>query len=93
MNEKAKRLPPAFTATCGPGQHLEAIFNSVSDGIFALDTRLYVTRVNRPALRILGYDKDEVLGRPCDEILSGKLHGESLSHAWTAPCWHGDMGQ
>ena len=81
MNQKAKRLPPAFTATCGPGQHLEAIFNSVSDGIFALDTRLRVTRVNRPALRITGYDEAEVLGRPCDEILSGKPRGASLSRA------------
>ena len=41
MKQKARNVPPAFTATCGPGQHLEAIFNSVSDGIFALDTRTW----------------------------------------------------
>ena len=81
MDPKAKSISSAFTATCGPGQHLEAIFNSVSDGIFALDTLLHVTRANRPALRITGYDEDEVLARACDEILSGELQGESLSHA------------
>lgn len=81
MKPEAESIPAEFAATCGPGQHLEAIFNSVSDGIFALDALQRVTRVNRPALRILGYREDEVLGRPCDEIFSGTLHGESLSRA------------
>ncbi len=63
-------------ATCGPGQHLEAIFNSVSDGIFALDMRFQVTRVNRAALRITGYQEAEVLGRQCSELLAGNLQGQ-----------------
>ncbi len=58
-----------FTATCGPGQHLEAIFNSVSDGILALDRSFRVTRANQAALAITGYTKEEVVGLPCFQIL------------------------
>ena len=70
---QSKKANAEFTASCGPGQHLEAIFNSVSDGILALDTQLRVTRVNRAALRITGYEEEEVLGRPCCEIVEGGL--------------------
>lgn len=73
MTLQSKKANAEFTASCGPGQHLEAIFNSVSDGILALDTQLRVTRVNRAALRITGYEEEEVLGRPCCEIVEGGL--------------------
>lgn len=73
---QSKEANTELTASCGPGQHLEAIFNSVSDGIFALGMRFQVTRANRAALRITGYQEEEVVGRPCSELLAGNLQGQ-----------------
>ena len=36
---------------------------------------MHVTRANRAALAITGYDEDEVVGKPCLDILQGRLEG------------------
>jgi PAS domain S-box-containing protein len=47
---------------------LEAILDTVSDGILTYDADFRITSVNRAALEILGYSADEVLGRHCREV-------------------------
>lgn len=62
-------------ARSGPGPNevsrelLLALFNSVSDGVVAVDGELRVTAINRSALEILGLRLHEAMGRPSSTIL------------------------
>ncbi len=53
--------------------NMEAIFNSVGDGILTLDTDLRVTNINTAAQSILGVTASWSAGRPVAEILHGRL--------------------
>jgi PAS domain S-box-containing protein len=46
------------------------VFNSVSDGVVAVDRDVRITAINRAALQSLGYNLHDVLGRPVDEVLA-----------------------
>ncbi|MBI5745837.1 MAG: sigma 54-interacting transcriptional regulator [Nitrospirae bacterium] len=56
-------------------ENLEAIFNSLSDGIIVLNNELKITHVNRVAVEITGYPADEILERSCTDILRGAMCG------------------
>ncbi|MBI5746744.1 MAG: sigma 54-interacting transcriptional regulator, partial [Nitrospirae bacterium] len=64
-------------------ENLEAIFNSLSDGILVLDNGLRITHANRAAEQITGYTANEILGRSCTEILAGSLCGSDCLMAET----------
>ncbi|RKZ11646.1 Fis family transcriptional regulator, partial [bacterium] len=53
-----------------PRELLLDLFNSVSDGVVAVDHDLRITAINQAALSTLGFAFDEVLGRPLGEILA-----------------------
>jgi len=55
-------------------QNLEAIFDSVADGIVAVDCQLRLVNVNRAAQDLTGIDRRGAIGRPCAEVL--ELPGE-----------------
>ena len=62
-----------------PLEFLLRVFNSVSDGVVAVDTERRVSAINQSALDILGYTLHEALGRPVDEIFTVQRSGpESL---------------
>ena len=50
-------------------KNLEAIFNSVNDGILAVDAHLQVVNLNRAAQDILGVTHEDALGEPCTALL------------------------
>ncbi|MBI4201275.1 MAG: PAS domain S-box protein [Chloroflexi bacterium] len=50
---------------------LEVIGNT-PDGVFAVDESHQIVLWNGGAQRILGYSSDEVLGRPCHEVIAGR---------------------
>ena len=69
--EKVSRKTP-FT----PDPNLvNALFDSLTDGIFICDPRMQIINFNRAAEEITGYSREEVLGRECVEVCSGKLCG------------------
>ncbi|MBI4664872.1 MAG: sigma 54-interacting transcriptional regulator [Nitrospinae bacterium] len=51
--------------------NLEAVFNSVHDGIIVLDSHMKVININEAALGFFGVSKQEALGKSCfcDEML------------------------
>lgn len=51
----------------------EAILASMADGLFTIDDKFRITSFNRAAEEITGYKKEEVIGRPCKEIIHGEL--------------------
>ncbi len=48
---------------------LEAIFDSVADGIITVNTDFVITSFNRGAEKITGYPARDVVGKPCFKVL------------------------
>lgn len=63
-------------------EYLGSLFESVSDGVVAVDTDGVITRFNQAAGHILGYAATEVQGRPFEEV---------FDRAFQAPALPGDM--
>ncbi len=61
LEEKNRQL--AFTS-----DYLNYILESMSDGVIAVDTHERITRFNRAACDVLGYDANEVVGRGFHEV-------------------------
>ena len=54
-------------------EELLIIIDSISDGVFAVDTELKITFLNKAAERITGYTAEEAMGRPCKEIFRSNI--------------------
>ena len=54
-------------------ENLEAIFNSMAEGLFTLDMELCISSFNRAAEDITGYSRDEAMGRKCLEVFRGRI--------------------
>ncbi len=72
VENSSSRSARCQAAICGPGLHLEALFDSISEGILTLDDDMRVTRANRAAAEILRVYPKEIIGRHCAEVLSGR---------------------
>ncbi|MFH1570599.1 MAG: sigma 54-interacting transcriptional regulator [Gemmatimonadota bacterium] len=59
-------------------QNLEAIFDSVADGILAVDAHLRVINLNRATQALSGYGRDEASGLSCLEVLGLPEDDEGL---------------
>ncbi|MBU2498079.1 MAG: sigma 54-interacting transcriptional regulator, partial [Proteobacteria bacterium] len=57
---------------------LTLIFNSISDGVIAVDNNLIITHINRTAARLLDLERESVLGKRLQEAL---VPDEALLHA------------
>ncbi len=64
--------------------NLEAILDSVDDGILAVDEHLRVSHFNRAAESITGFPSQEAVGQPCLDIFRQLLAGEccAVCTAW-----------
>ena len=49
-----------------------AILAQTADGVYALDQTQHIVFWNAAAERLLGYRAEEVIGRPCHEVLQGE---------------------
>ncbi|CAA7603307.1 RNA polymerase sigma factor 54 interaction domain protein [Acididesulfobacillus acetoxydans] len=49
----------------------EGILNSISEGVFTVDTEMNITTFNRAAEKITGYLGDEAIGKKCYQLLKG----------------------
>lgn len=50
-------------------QLYDVMFNSISDGVFAVDEEWRIIAFNKAATEITGVPADEAIGRPCCEVL------------------------
>jgi len=48
---------------------LEAVFNSIEDGILILDKDLNILEINKFLIEQLGMERDEVIGQKCYEVI------------------------
>ena len=60
---EAKRLP-------------ENILQSMKESLFVVDTKGNITEINRAALDALGYEKEELIGKPISEVFAGAFAGK-----------------
>ncbi|NCD24098.1 MAG: PAS domain-containing protein [Deltaproteobacteria bacterium] len=67
MAKNGTTLAPAST---------EAILESISDGVFTVDSSWRITFFNRAAEEITGVPKSEALGRLCSEVFRSSLCGD-----------------
>jgi two-component system sensor histidine kinase DctS len=56
-----------------------AIFQAISEGIFAIDSKSRITIVNGEAVRIIGKSEDEIIGSYIGEVIPGTRMPEVLS--------------
>ncbi|HID32558.1 MAG TPA: PAS domain S-box protein, partial [bacterium (Candidatus Stahlbacteria)] len=60
--------------------YLEKLFESVQEAIVMCDNDGLVLNVNDEFVRLFGYDADEIIGRPVDDlIVPEKLHDDAIS--------------
>lgn len=50
-------------------QRLDAVIENSADGIMILDPDLRIETINRALLTMLGWEKEDALGKPCGEVL------------------------
>ena len=63
----------------GQRNKVQAVLDSIAEGVFTVDRDGRITSVNRTAERILGYPAGEVLGRPCQDVYPPEICGPGSS--------------
>jgi len=51
----------------------EAVLDCVADGVFTVDRNFRITYFNRAAEEILGFDRQDVIGRSCRDVFKSSL--------------------
>jgi len=64
-------------------ERFEAIINSVSDGVFAVDEEWRITCFNQAAERTTGLKSEEALGRRCSEVFRSNICQEACALRYT----------
>jgi PAS domain S-box-containing protein len=85
MRKASKNLshpPPHITDALSP-ELIELLFNSLSDGVFAVDGEMKVIAFNRAAEQILGIPRDQALGKPCHQVLRANICHECCAMQYT----------
>jgi PAS domain S-box-containing protein len=64
-------------------ERFEAVLNSISDGVFAVDSEWRITCFNAAAERTLGVNRDDAVGRPCHEVFRSNICEEACALRYT----------
>ena len=51
----------------------QMLFSNLPVGVITVDADLRITRINREGEKITGFQSDEVVGRPCREVMAGAM--------------------
>lgn len=63
-----------------PATHpTDAILDSISDGVFTVDSNWLITSFNRAAEEITGVTRDEAIGRHCSDVFRSSMCGEQCA--------------
>jgi PAS domain S-box-containing protein len=71
----------------------QAILESISDGVFTVDSHWRVTSFNRAAELMTGVPRNEAIGRLCSEVLRCSMCGEGCALRNTLQTGHPIIGQ
>ncbi len=70
LGQQARELKAALERQEREGRWLEAVLESIAEGIIVTDGQGRAVRVNAAAEEILGVDRERVLGRPLGQLLA-----------------------
>jgi two-component system sensor histidine kinase DctS len=56
-----------------------AVFRSISEGIIAIDTNSRITIANDEAIRVIGRDEDDIIGKHIGDVIPGTLMPEVIN--------------
>ena len=62
---------------------LQTLFNSVSEGVFAVDTDFRIIAINDSALKTLGISRHKAMGRSCREVFRSNICDENCALSQT----------
>ncbi len=62
-----------------PRNLLQTLFDSVTEGVFAVDKDFHIIAINESALRTLGISSHNALGRPCREVFQADICEENCA--------------
>jgi len=86
---KGEPTTPGGTIGGGPcDDRFEAILNSISDGVFAVDSEWRITCFNRAAERTTGIRRAQALGRRCSEVFRSNICEEACALRYTMETGH-----
>jgi PAS domain S-box-containing protein len=91
VGKPAKTEPTIQGGTIGGhpcDDRFEAILNSISDGVFAVDSEWRITCFNRAAERTIGIRRDQALGRRCSEVFRSNICEEACALRYTMETGH-----
>jgi PAS domain S-box-containing protein len=86
MMARKERTPRPVTKapeTHGCSDRFETVVNSISDGVFAVDTEWRITCFNSAAERTTGIPREQALGRPCREVFRSNICKEACALRYT----------
>jgi PAS domain S-box-containing protein len=66
-----------------PPELIELLFNSTSDGVFAVNEEMRIIAFNRAAEQILGITTEQAIGKPCREVLRANICRECCALQYT----------
>ena len=69
-------------------QQLQAVLETMADGVFVLDTDRHVRQWNRAMERLTGYTAAETVGQPCGVFPWLKAEGGEADHVQDGPYCH-----
>jgi PAS domain S-box-containing protein len=73
-------LKPAQQRSIRESREADALFNSMGDGAITTDEFGRITRVNKPALKMLGFYKNEMIGQPfLKVVLAETFEGSKIN--------------
>ena len=78
--ESVSTTPPP---TAPASSLTEAILDSVSDGVFSVDSDWRIRSFNRAAEEIIGASRSEAIGRPCRDVLRANICSEGCALRYT----------
>ncbi len=55
----------------------ESVIRAIADPMYTMDRQKQITYINDAALKLVGMEPDEVLGKPCDEVFGGEFCSRS----------------
>ena len=77
VRELAERLELAYSEVMKERNKLQAMLNSIAEGVFTIDRDFNITTLNSSAEKITGFKKSEVIGKPCNSVFRSSLCGEN----------------
>ncbi len=79
MSDFKNNPPPPVNLGKVPRGLLQTLFDSVTEGVFAVDNNFRIIAINESALNILGVPMHNALGRPCREVIQADICEENCA--------------